>query len=35
VDKQLAILGLVLIATWPHKQRVGDLAAGTIVIRAQ
>ena len=36
VDNQptLGVLGLVLVSTRPLKQRVGDLAAGTIVVRA-
>ena len=36
VDQQptLGILGLILVSTRPLKQRVGDLAAGTIVVRA-
>lgn len=36
VDQQpmLGILGLILVSSRPLKQRVGDLAAGTIVVRA-
>ena len=36
VDQQptLGILGLILVSTRPLKQRVGNLAAGTIVVRA-
>lgn len=33
VDTQFLILGLILIVTRPLKQRVGDLAAGTVVVR--
>lgn len=37
VDQQptLGILGPILVATRPLKQRVGDLAAGTVVVRAR